>query len=70
MDHAAAALTPRAVRTFYPYQPSQAAAGVFCALYTVGFFVSLWQTIRHRAWIWLVMVFSIGSMCLPSQSDH
>ncbi|KAK3940383.1 RTA1 like protein-domain-containing protein [Diplogelasinospora grovesii] len=48
------------VRSFYPYQPSQAAAAVVCALFSIGFLLSFYQTIRHKAWIWCVMVLAIG----------
>jgi hypothetical protein len=49
------------IKTYYPYfQPSEAAAGVMCALFTIGFALSLWQTIRHKAWIWFVMILAIA----------
>lgn len=47
--------------SYYDYSPSQPAAGVFAALFGLAFLVTLFQAIRTRAWIWLVMVFAIAS---------
>ncbi len=59
---AAAAATPE-VATYYPYfQPSEAAAAVLCALFGIGFLVSIWRTFRCKSWIWMVMNVAILSM--------
>lgn len=53
------------VVTYYPYfQPSAAAAGVFCGLFGLGFLVSTYQSIRYKAWIWFVMLLAILSKSL------
>jgi len=59
------ATAPPPVRSFYPYSPSQAAAGVLCGLFSISFVLSFWQTVRHKAWIWFIMVFAIGSRRTP-----
>jgi len=47
--------------SFYPYyQPSEAAAAVMCALFSIGFLVSFYETVRYKSWIWFVMVLAIA----------
>lgn len=48
------------VKDWYAYDPSKAAAIAACACFVVGLIVHLWQTIRHRAWIWFVMVLAVA----------
>ncbi|KAB5570657.1 RTA1 like protein-domain-containing protein [Coniochaeta sp. 2T2.1] len=44
----------------YQYEPSQAVAGVACALYSIGLVISVFHIIRQKAWIWLIMAVGIG----------
>ena len=48
-------------RSFYPYEPSLAAAAVLCALFGASFLISAYQFFRYRSWVWIVMVVSVGS---------
>ena len=53
------------IKTYYPYfSPSVPAAAVVCALFSIGFIVSFYQTIRTKAWIWFVMLVAIGMECV------
>ncbi len=68
IDPRAAASPPASqeVHTFYPYfQPSQAAAAIFCALFSIGALVSIWQTFRYKSWIWMVMIIAVLSATEP-----
>lgn len=48
-------------KSYYLYDPSAALAGVVAGLYALSFLITLFQTIRKRSWVWLVMVLGIGS---------
>lgn len=62
------------------YQPSVPAAGVMCGIFSLGFMVSLFQTIQYKAKIWTVMLVALASMSLvlyryisnklPTSGDH
>jgi len=55
---------------YYPYyEPSQPAAIVACVLFSIGFVLSLYQTIVTKAWIWFVMVLSVASPYLSLSND-
>ncbi|CAI6092721.1 unnamed protein product [Clonostachys chloroleuca] len=43
----------------FPYVPSQPLAGVTAGLFAASFLLTLFQIIRKRAWVWLVMLLSI-----------
>jgi hypothetical protein len=45
----------------FPYVPSQPLAGVTAGLFAASFLLTLFQIIRKRAWVWLVMLLSILS---------
>ncbi|KAH6892586.1 RTA1 like protein-domain-containing protein [Thelonectria olida] len=47
-------------KSHYVYKPSEALAGVVAGLYGVCFLATLFQIIRKRAWVWLVMLLGIG----------
>ncbi|KAH6995927.1 RTA1 like protein-domain-containing protein [Ilyonectria sp. MPI-CAGE-AT-0026] len=47
-------------KSYYLYDPSEALAGVVAGLYALSFLITLFQTIRKRSWVWLVMVLGIG----------
>ncbi|KAF7553345.1 hypothetical protein G7Z17_g3708 [Cylindrodendrum hubeiense] len=49
-----------AEKSYYLYAPSEALAGVVAGLYALSFLITLYQTIRKRSWVWLVMVLGIG----------
>lgn len=42
------------------YQPSVPAAGVMCGIFSLGFMVSLFQTIQYKAKIWTVMLVALA----------
>lgn len=44
------------VISHYNYDPSIPAAALFAALYLIAALVTLFQWIKYRAWVWLVMV--------------
>jgi hypothetical protein len=50
-----------AIKSYYAYQPSEPAAAVACAVFGIGALISFYQTIRYKAWIWLVMVLAVSS---------
>jgi len=54
-----------AAKSYYQYQPSQGVAGVACGLFGLGLAMTLYLTIRHKAWIWLVMGFATLSAKIP-----
>ncbi|KAH8668689.1 RTA1 like protein-domain-containing protein [Xylariales sp. PMI_506] len=56
-----ASTTPK---SYYYYQPSEALAGVACALFGINALLALFQVIRKRAWIWLVMVLALLMECI------
>lgn len=49
------------VVSYYRYDPSEAAAIVAAILFGVGLIISVFQTIRSRAWIWLTMCVAVAS---------
>ncbi|KAJ2897988.1 putative rta1 domain protein [Zalerion maritima] len=48
------------VTSYYQYDPSTEAAIVVAVLYGLSFGASVFQTIKDRAWAWLVMSLAIG----------
>lgn len=60
------------VGSWYDYKPSEAAAIIFAVIYVIATIVSIYQTIRSRAWIWIVMVFASlsESQLSPIQSGE
>lgn len=52
------------VTDWYAYTPIVGAAVAATALYAVVLVVQGWQMIRHKAWIWLVMVVAVASTLL------
>lgn len=52
----------------YTYSVSQAAAAVFCALFAISGLLAIIQSVRTRAWIWIVMLIAIGGKSCPL--DH
>jgi cation transport ATPase len=55
--------------SFYAYKPSLAVAIVAAVFYTVAFTLTAIQWIRHRAWVWSIMVLAAASTCAFSLSD-
>ena len=47
-------------RSFYPYEPSTAAAAIFAVLYGLSFVGAVVQFIRLRTWVWIIMVLAGG----------
>ncbi|KAM5343778.1 hypothetical protein ACJ41O_012315 [Fusarium nematophilum] len=47
-------------KTYYIYNPSEPLAGVVAGLYGISFFVTLYQIIRKKAWVWLVMLLAVA----------
>jgi hypothetical protein len=47
-------------RSFYHYDPSEAAAGVFAVLFALSFLHATWKIFRRRSWVWLVFLFAVG----------
>lgn len=45
----------------YKYTPSLDAAIVVAVLYSVAFAITLFQWVRYRAWVWVVMVLAAAS---------
>ncbi|KAI8966242.1 RTA1 like protein [Daldinia sp. FL1419] len=45
--------------SFYPYDPSEAVAGVCLALFGITLFWSTVLTIQKRSWVWTVQLFAI-----------
>ncbi|KAF5024655.1 hypothetical protein F66182_3277 [Fusarium sp. NRRL 66182] len=45
---------------YYLYNPSEALAGVTAGLYALSFCITLYQIIRNKAWVWLVMLLGIA----------
>jgi len=43
---------------FYSYHPTIALAYLFSVLYVIVTLIGLYQTVRKRSWIWLVMMFA------------
>lgn len=50
------------VTDWYAYNPVVGAAVAATALYAVVLVTQTWQMIRHKAWIWFVMVVAVASM--------
>ena len=50
------------IKTYYLYEPSTAAAGAVAGLFAVGCLATIFLSIRHKSWIWFVMVAAIASM--------
>lgn len=46
--------------SMYSYSVSEAAAIIFCILFAVSGLIALYQSLKTRAWIWLVMLIAIG----------
>lgn len=51
------------VKDWYSYEPVTGVAVAACACFAVGLAVHLWQMIRHKAWIWCVMVIAVAMEC-------
>lgn len=49
------------VKDWYSYEPVTGVAVAACACFAIGLVIHLWQMIRHKAWIWCVMVIAVGS---------
>lgn len=47
--------------SYYRYDPSLAAAIAVAAFYSLAFALTLIQWIRHRAWVWVIMVIAAAS---------
>jgi hypothetical protein len=47
--------------SYYEYSPSLGAAIVFAVLYSITLILSVFQWIRYRAWVWIVMVTAVAS---------
>jgi hypothetical protein len=52
------AITPL---SHYPYDPSIHLAIIFGVLYSITFFITLYQWIRYKAGVWAIMVFAATS---------
>lgn len=50
-----------APKSYYLYNPSKVLAGVVAGLYALSFFVTLYQIIRKKSWVWLFMLLAITS---------
>lgn len=50
------------VTDWYAYTPVKGAAIAATALFAIGLIGHTWQMIRHKAWIWVVMVAAVASM--------
>jgi hypothetical protein len=50
--------------TYYQYSPSLGAAILFAVLYSVTFVLAVFQWIRYRAWVWIIMVIAVASKCV------
>ncbi|EOO04454.1 putative rta1 domain protein [Phaeoacremonium minimum UCRPA7] len=48
------------IKTYYLYEPSTAAAGAVAGLFAVGCLATIFLSIRHKSWIWFVMVAAIA----------
>lgn len=48
--------------SFYRYNPSLAAAGLFAALYGIGLLLTTFLWLKHRAWVCAVLVIAAASM--------
>ncbi|KAL4935668.1 hypothetical protein BDV06DRAFT_234117 [Aspergillus oleicola] len=51
-------------RSYYHYNPSVGAAGVFAALYTIAFIGTVAQWLRFRPVVWIVMVIASAMECI------
>jgi hypothetical protein len=51
----------------YNYTPSLDAAIVVAVLYSVAFALTLFEWVRYRAWVWVVMVFGAASKSLAKK---
>ncbi|KUI65319.1 Protein RTA1 [Cytospora mali] len=51
------------VKNWYSYDPVTGVAIAACACFAVGLLVHLWQMIRHKAWIWCIMVIAVAMEC-------
>lgn len=49
------------VINWYAYVPVKAPAIAATALFALAFIAHTWQMIRHKAWIWFVMVVAVAS---------
>lgn len=49
------------VQNWYAYQPVKAPAIAATALFAITLIAHLWQMIRHKAWIWFIMVVAVAS---------
>lgn len=49
------------VANWYAYVPEKAPAVAATALFVLTFIAHTWQMIRHKAWIWFVMVVAVAS---------
>jgi hypothetical protein len=47
--------------SYYLYNPSKPLAGVAAGLFGLSFLVTLYQTIRKKAWVWIFMLLAIAS---------
>lgn len=54
------------VTDWYAYDPVVGAAVAATALFAVVLVVQGWQMFRHKAWIWVVMVFAVASTCFDA----
>ncbi|KAF4994247.1 hypothetical protein FDECE_13186 [Fusarium decemcellulare] len=59
-DHIYTTIVMDQPKTYYIYNPSEPLAGVVAGLYGISFFVTLYQIIRKKAWVWLVMLLGIA----------
>lgn len=50
--------------SYYQYNPSLGAAVVFAVLYSITFVLTVFQWIRYRAWVWIIMVIAVASKCI------
>lgn len=50
------------VPNWYAYVPMKAPAIAATALFALTLIAHTWQMIRHKAWIWIVMVVAVASM--------
>lgn len=46
---------------WYAYVPQKAPAVAATALFALTLIAHTWQMIRHKAWIWIVMVVAVAS---------
>jgi hypothetical protein len=54
------------MRSYYRYDPSLPAAIVVSVLYSLAFIGIAVQWLRHKSWVWIIMILAAGSKSRPT----